>query len=225
MKVVASLLAVVVLPLASSFVVVPTPTCTQQQQQQARRLVALEAEGGMSRRDALLKTAGLLSVGLVVGSTGGLPMLKRAGAETLPSGIVYEVIEKGNGPVPQVGELAAIRFTGAYKDNVFDDLYKTKEPLYFRVGGNTLLKGIEEAVKVMKVGDRWKLTIPGELAFGAKGRSASPGKPRIPPMAAVEYDLKLVALPGRETEILDLDTFDENAPASDDSDPNKGLRF
>lgn len=225
MKVVASLLAVVVLPLAFSFVVVPTPTCTQQQQQQARRLVALEAEGGMSRRDALLKTAGLLSVGLVVGSTGGLPMLKRAGAETLPSGIVYEVIEKGSGPVPQVGELAAIRFTGAYKDNVFDDLYKTKEPLYFRVGGNTLLKGIEEAVKVMKVGDRWKLTIPGELAFGAKGRSASPGKPRIPPMAAVEYDLKLVALPGRETEILDLDTFDENAPASDDSDPNKGLRF
>jgi len=225
MKVVASLLALVVLPLTSSFLVVPTPTCTQQQQQQAWRLVALEAEGGMSRRDALLKTAGLLSVGLVVGSTGGLPLLKRAGAETLPSGLTYEVLEKGNGPVPQVGELAAIRFTGAYKDNVFDDLYKTKEPLYFRVGGNTLLKGIEEAVKVMKVGDRWKLIIPGELAFGAKGRSASPGKPRIPPMAAVEYDLKLVALPGRETEILDLDTFDENAPASDDSDPNKGLRF
>jgi len=225
MKVVASLLALVVLPLTSSFLVVPTPTCTQQQQQQVRRLVALEAEGGMSRRDALLKTAGLLSLGLVVGSTGGLPLLKRAGAETLPSGMTYEVLEKGNGPVPQVGELAAIRFTGAYKDNVFDDLYKTKEPLYFRVGGNTLLKGIEEAVKVMKVGDRWKLIIPGELAFGAKGRSASPGKPRIPPMAAVEYDLKLVALPGRDTEILDLDTFDENAPASDDSDPNKGLRF
>ncbi len=230
MKVVASLLALVVLPLTSSFLVVPAPACTQQQQQQqqqqqlARRLVALEAEGGMSRRDALLK-AGLLSLGLVAGSTGGLSLLPRAGAASLPSGITYEVIENGNGPVPQVGELAAIRFTGAYKDNVFDDLYKTKEPLYFRVGGNTLLKGIEEAVKVMKVGDRWKLTIPGELAFGAKGRSASPGKPRIPPMAAVEYDLKLVALPGRETEILDLDTFDENAPASDDSDPNKGLRF
>ncbi|GAB5029951.1 peptidyl-prolyl cis-trans isomerase fkbp16 [Nannochloropsis oceanica] len=227
MKVVASLLALVVLPLTSSFFVVPAPACTQQQQQQqlARGLVALEAEGGMSRRDAFLKTAGLLSLGLVAGSTGGLPFLPRAGAESLPSGITYEVVENGNGPVPKVGELAAIRFTGAYKGNVFDDLYKTKEPLYFRVGGNTLLKGIEEAVKVMKVGDRWKLTIPGELAFGAKGRSASPGKPRIPPMAAVEYDLTLVALPGRETEILDLDNFDENAPASDDSDPNKGLRF
>lgn len=92
----------------------------------------------------------------------------------------------------------------------------------------------------MKVGDRWKLQIPGasrpaplpytytatpthtdhptpgELAFGKKGRSASPGKPRIPPMATVEYDLKLVALPGREVEMIDLVDFDENAPASDD---------
>lgn len=57
----------------------------------------------------------------------------------------------------------------------------------------------------------------GELAFGKKGRGASPGKPRIPPMATVEYDLTLVGLPGREPEIIDLQDFDENAPASDDS--------
>lgn len=38
----------------------------------------------------------------------------------------------------------------------------------------------------------------GELAFGKKGRSASAGKPRIPPFAEVEYDLKLVALPGEQ---------------------------
>jgi hypothetical protein len=56
----------------------------------------------------------------------------------------------------------------------------------------------------------------GEFAFGKKGRPASPGKPRIPPMATVEYDLQLVALPGREVEIIDLLDFDENAPASDD---------
>lgn len=44
----------------------------------------------------------------------------------------------------------------------------------------------------------------GELAFGKKGRPASPGKPRIPPMATVEYDLQLVGLPGKEVEIIDL---------------------
>lgn len=57
----------------------------------------------------------------------------------------------------------------------------------------------------------------GDLAFGAKGRSASPGKPRIPAGATVEYELSLVGLPGRETELIDLQDFDENAPASDDS--------
>ncbi len=215
MKVLAALLLVAA-PLAGAFVV-PMPSSS------SSSTTKLSAEGGMSRRDALFKataSAALFTLGLT-GTTSG----SAARAETLPSGIVYTVIEKGNGPKPEVGELAAIRFTGAYKDVVFDNLYDTKEPLYFRVGGNTLLKGIEEAVKAMQVGDRWKLTIPGELAFGAKGRSASPGKPRIPPMAAVEYDLKLVAIPGRETEIIDLANFDENAPASDDSDPNKGLRF
>lgn len=43
------------------------------------------------------------------------------------------------GASPNTGELAAIRFTGQYNGVVFDDLYKSKEPLYFRVGGNTLL--------------------------------------------------------------------------------------
>lgn len=216
MKVLAAL-CLVAAPLAGAFVV-PMPASTTSSSSTTK----LSAEGGMSRRDALFKataSAALFTLGLTATTSGG------ARAESLPSGITYTVIEKGTGPKPEVGELAAIRFTGAYKDVVFDNLYDTKEPLYFRVGGGTLLKGIEEAVKAMQVGDRWKLTIPGELAFGAKGRSASPGKPRIPPMAAVEYDLKLVAIPGRETEIIDLADFDENAPASDDSDPNKGLRF
>ncbi len=43
------------------------------------------------------------------------------------------------GAAPNSGELAAIRFTGSYNGVVFDDLFKTKEPLYFRVGGGTLL--------------------------------------------------------------------------------------
>lgn len=43
------------------------------------------------------------------------------------------------GASPNLGELAAIRFTGSYNGVVFDDLFKTKEPLYFRIGGGTLL--------------------------------------------------------------------------------------
>lgn len=51
----------------------------------------------------------------------------------------------------------------------------------------------------------------GKLAFGAKGRPQSPGKPRIPPNAEVEYDLKVVALPGREEELI-AGTIEDYAP-------------
>ena len=43
-----------------------------------------------------------------------------------------------------------------------------------------VLPGVEEAVKMMRSGDVWELAVPGNLGFGEKGRSASPGKPRIP---------------------------------------------
>ena len=43
-----------------------------------------------------------------------------------------------------------------------------------------VLPGVEEAVKMMHTGDVWELAVPGKLGFGEKGRSASPGKPRIP---------------------------------------------
>lgn len=69
-------------------------------------------------------------------------------------------------------------------------------------------QGIDEVVLLMKVGDRWNVNIPGDLAFGSKGRSASAGKPRIPPGATVVYDISLVGVPGREEEvIMDLDDF------------------
>lgn len=61
----------------------------------------------------------------------------------------------------------------------------------------------------MKVGDVYDLTIPGDLAFGAKGRRASAGKPSIPPNATVNYTLELTTIPGKERELLeDIDDAD-----------------
>ena len=56
----------------------------------------------------------------------------------------------------------------------------------------------------MESGARWKLTIPPELAFGVAGRGASPGKPRIPPGATVEYILELTGIPGKEEDLIDI---------------------
>ena len=56
----------------------------------------------------------------------------------------------------------------------------------------------------MRVGDRWVLTIPGDLAFGKKGRPASAGKPRIPSDATIVFDVEIVGLPGKEKELIEI---------------------
>jgi peptidylprolyl isomerase len=67
-----------------------------------------------------------------------------------------------------------------------------------------LQQGIDEAVQLMPVGAIWKVSIPGNLAFGQAGRGASPGKPRIAPMATVEYVLELAGLPGKEVDLMEV---------------------
>lgn len=80
--------------------------------------------------------------------------------ETLPSGVSIKVVKSGNGPAPEVGELAAIRFSAYAGENKIDDIFDTPEPYYTRVGSGGLIKGVEEVLPKMKVGDRWVLTVP-----------------------------------------------------------------
>lgn len=125
-------------------------------------------------------------------------------AEKLPSGVAYEIVKDGNGVKPQVGELIAIRFAAFVDGRKIDDIFDTPEPYYTRLGSGGLLKGVESTLPLMKLGDRWKLTIPGELAFGPKGRPASAGKPRIPGNAEVVFEVEIVGLPGKEPELIEL---------------------
>jgi hypothetical protein len=60
--------------------------------------------------------------------------------DTLPSGVSYTVIKKGDGPAPAIGELAAIRFKAFNGDIKIDDIFDTPEPLYTRVGSGGMIK-------------------------------------------------------------------------------------
>ena len=91
-----------------------------------------------------------------------------------------------------------------YGTMVIDDIFGTPEPYYTRVGSGGLLKGIEEVIPLMRVGDRFVVTIPSDLAFGKKGRPASAGKPRIPGDATIVYEVEMVGLPGKEPELIEL---------------------
>jgi len=112
--------------------------------------------------------------------------------------------KEGSGS-PATGDLVAIRFkcvlqkSGAVIDNILDN----PEPYYFRLGGGQVLPGVEQTLPKMKAGDVWTLTIPPELGFGPKGRSSSPGKPRIPGDAILDFTLELVAVPGKDLEIIE----------------------
>ena len=111
----------------------------------------------VTRSQVLNDVAAAFSV--VATSTIFQPLIANAD-ETTPSGVVIKVIKSGNGPVPDIGELAAIRFASYAGENKIDDIFETPEPYYTRVGSGGLIKGVEEVLPKMRVGDRWVLTIP-----------------------------------------------------------------
>jgi len=113
----------------------------------------------------------------------------------------YSVVKKGSGDEAKVGENVAIRFSGKYNGIEFDNIFNTDQPYFYRAGVGLLLKGMDSAVIHMKVGDRWKLKFGGDLSF-EKGKPSSPGKPRIPAGAAVEYEVELVEIPGRQEDFI-----------------------
>lgn len=150
-------------------------------------------------RDDFLK-----SMAVAIGGSTLLNLPGTAMAETLPNGVEINVKKAGDGPKPETGELVAIRFAAFAGANKIDDIFDTPEPYYTRIGSGGLLKGVESVLPMMRVGDRWELTIPGSLAFGPKGRPASAGKPRIPGDATIVFDVEMVGLPGKEPELIEL---------------------
>jgi FKBP-type peptidyl-prolyl cis-trans isomerase len=118
--------------------------------------------------------------------------------------VQYEVVKSGKKDAarPKVGELVTIRFKGSYKGTVFDDTFKTEQPYIYRTGVGLVLKGLDDAIINMAVGDRIKLSFGGELAFGEKGKPSAPGKPRIPPNAVIDYEVELVELPGQAEDFI-----------------------
>jgi len=111
-------------------------------------------------RDDFLKSMAVAVGGSAVLS-GLFPGAAFAAEEvTLPSGVKYIVKKQGNGPKPEIGELCAIRFAAFAGSNKIDDIFETPEPYYTRVGSGGLLKGVESTLPLMRVGDRWELTVP-----------------------------------------------------------------
>lgn len=117
---------------------------------------------------------------------------KRAEVKTLPSGLQYEVITEGDGPMPEATDQVEVHYTGKLIDGtVFDSSVDRGVPATF--GVTQVIPGWVEALQLMKAGSKWRLFIPSQLAYGPNG---TPGGP-IGPNATLIFDVELLKVIGK----------------------------
>jgi FKBP-type peptidyl-prolyl cis-trans isomerase len=109
----------------------------------------------------------------------------KEGVKTTASGLQYKVLKEGNGATPKASDTVTVNYRGTLTDGTeFDSSYKRNQPASFPVGG--VIKGWTEALQLMKVGSKYQLFIPANLAYGEQGR------PGIPPNSLLIFEVELM---------------------------------
>ncbi|MEM6450107.1 MAG: FKBP-type peptidyl-prolyl cis-trans isomerase [Cyanobacteria bacterium P01_D01_bin.105] len=109
---------------------------------------------------------------------------------TTDSGLQYVVIAEGDGAAPQPGNRVFVHYVGTLEDGTkFDSSRDRGRPFDFTIGQGQVIKGWDEGVGLMKVGDRRKLIIPPDLGYGARGAGGV-----IPPNATLIFDVELLRI-------------------------------
>ena len=93
---------------------------------------------------------------------------------TTDSGLQYEVLVAGGGATPGPTDTVSAHYHGTLEDGrVFDSSVERGEPIDLPVNG--VIAGWQEALQIMKEGDKWRLVVPPELGYGAAGVGPIPG--------------------------------------------------
>ncbi len=124
---------------------------------------------------------------------------------TTDSGLQYMIVKEGDGPAPKTGEVVKVHFIARLADGTeFDNSYIQDKPMAFPLGQNMIIPGWDEGIALLKKGDKAKLVIPPELAFGSTGAGGV-----IPPNATLYFEVELVEIlpgaPKAPAEVADAD--------------------
>jgi FKBP-type peptidyl-prolyl cis-trans isomerase FklB len=113
---------------------------------------------------------------------------KREGVKTTASGLQYEIVTKAEGAQPKATDVVSVHYEGRLTDGkVFDSSIQRGSPIDLPVSG--VIPGWVEALQLMHVGEKAKLFIPSELAYGAQSPS-----PAIPANSVLVFDLELLSI-------------------------------
>ncbi len=112
----------------------------------------------------------------------------KSGVVETDSGLQYQVIEEGSGKQPSDSDTVRVHYRGTLIDGTeFDSSHSRGEPATFPV--NAVIPGWREVLPLMKVGAKWKVFIPADLAYGERGAGANIG-----PNETLLFDIELLAI-------------------------------
>ena len=110
------------------------------------------------------------------------------GFDRTDSGLLYKIIQKGNGKKAEKGKTVSVHYKGALTDGTeFDSSYKRKQPINFQLGVGQVIPGWDEGIQLLHVGDKARFVIPSYLAYGERGAGGV-----IPPSATLIFDVELM---------------------------------
>ena len=113
---------------------------------------------------------------------------KKPGVVTTASGLQYEVVKKADGPQPKATDVVTVHYEGKLTDGtVFDSSIQRGSPIDLPVSG--VIPGWVEGLQLMHVGEKYKLYIPSDLAYGAQSPS-----PMIPANSVLVFELELLGI-------------------------------
>ena len=149
----------------------------------AQKKEAEEREAALNPEERAKRNANIQAAGAFLAENSA-----KEGVITTASGLQYEVMNKGNGAKPTADNQVTVHYHGMLTDGtVFDSSVERGQPATF--GVTQVIKGWTEALQLMSVGDKWKLTIPSDLAYGDQSPSAAIG-----PGSTLIFEVELLGI-------------------------------